>query len=84
MRTRVLVVDDEPDLLELIHYNLTKAGYDVAGVLSGEEALAHVRSSLLTSLCWTCYCLASMGWRCKTLRRNPTRQAFHCDADRPE
>ena len=43
MRTRVLVVDDEPDLLELIHYNLTKAGYDVAGVLSGEEALAHVR-----------------------------------------
>ena len=46
MRTRVLVVDDEPDLLELMHYNLTKAGYDVACVMSGEEALAHVRSSL--------------------------------------
>lgn len=30
MRTRGLVVDDEPDLLELVHYNLTKAGYDVA------------------------------------------------------
>ena len=23
VRTRVLVVDDEPDLLELVHYNLT-------------------------------------------------------------
>ena len=64
MRTRVLVVDDEPDLLELIHYNLTKAGYDVVGVLSGEEALGHVRVSLPISLCWTCYCLASMGWKC--------------------
>src|SRR5215510_14469458 len=45
VRTRVLVVDDEPDLLELVHYNLTKTGYDVACVMSGEEALAHVRSS---------------------------------------
>jgi two-component system phosphate regulon response regulator PhoB len=45
VRTRVLVVDDEPDLLELVHYNLAKAGYDVACVMSGEEALAHVRSS---------------------------------------
>ena len=43
---RVLVVDDEPDLLELIHYNLAKAGYDVACVLSGEEALAPIQRSL--------------------------------------
>jgi len=43
VRTRVLVVDDEPDLLELVHYNLTKAGYDVACVTSGAEALSHVR-----------------------------------------
>src|SRR5262245_22498954 len=44
-RTRILVVDDEPDILELVQYNLSKAQYDVAGVESGEEALAHMRTT---------------------------------------
>ena len=39
-RERVLVVDDEQDLLELVSYNLNKEGYRVVGVGSGEEALA--------------------------------------------
>ena len=43
-RTRILVVDDEPDILELVQYNLSKAQYDVVGVESGEEALAQVRT----------------------------------------
>ena len=45
-RARILVVDDEPDILELVQYNLSKAQYDVAGVESGEEALAHMRTTL--------------------------------------
>ena len=45
-RARILVVDDESDILELIQYNLSKAQYDVAGVESGEEALAHMRTTL--------------------------------------
>jgi two-component system phosphate regulon response regulator PhoB len=44
-RTRILVVDDEPDILELVQYNLGKAQYDVVGVESGEEALAQVRTT---------------------------------------
>ena len=36
---RILVVDDEEDLLELIDYNLTKEGYRVRCVASGEEAI---------------------------------------------
>src|SRR2546428_13307593 len=44
-RTRILVVDDEPDILELVQYNLRKANYDVVGVESGEEALAQVRTT---------------------------------------
>ncbi len=40
---RILVVDDEEDLLELVGYNLTKEGYEVACVASGEEALQSVR-----------------------------------------
>ena len=43
-RAHVLVVDDEPDLLELVQYNLAAAGYDVTCVSSGEEALAAVGS----------------------------------------
>ena len=44
-RTRILVVDDEPDILELVQYNLGKAQYDVVGVASGEEALVQVRTT---------------------------------------
>ena len=43
-RAHVLVVDDEPDLLELVQYNLAAAGYHVTCVSSGEEALAAVGS----------------------------------------
>ena len=44
-RVRILVVDDEPDILELIRYNLTRNHYDMIGVASGEEAFASVRTS---------------------------------------
>ena len=72
MRTRVLVVDDEPDLLELIHYNLTKAGYDVACVLSGEEALTYVHSSLPDLIVLDVLLPGLDGLDvCKVLRRNP-------------
>jgi len=40
----ILVVDDEPDILELIRYNLTKAGYAVMCAASGAEALTRLRS----------------------------------------
>lgn len=42
--TRILVVDDEPDILELVQYNLEQAHYEVMGVSSGEAALAQVRA----------------------------------------
>lgn len=44
-RVRILVVDDEPDILELIRYNLTRNNYEMSGVASGEEAFASVRRS---------------------------------------
>ena len=43
---RVLVVDDEEDLLELVEYNLTKEGYRVACVATGEAAINEARSTL--------------------------------------
>ncbi|HSJ63623.1 MAG TPA: response regulator transcription factor [Gemmatimonadaceae bacterium] len=40
---RVLVVDDEPDIVALVAYHLAKAGYRVSTAASGSEALAAAR-----------------------------------------
>lgn len=39
MALKILVVDDEPDILEFIRYNLQKEGYDVSVAHNGKEAL---------------------------------------------
>jgi two-component system phosphate regulon response regulator PhoB len=41
---RVLLVEDERDLLELLKYNLAREGYDVDTAMTGEEALKRVRA----------------------------------------
>ena len=43
-KENILVVDDEEDILELLTYNLTREGYQVAGALTGEDALKKIRS----------------------------------------
>lgn len=42
MRDRILVVEDEPDILDLISYNLQQAGFEVEPVEDGETALKRV------------------------------------------
>ncbi|HMO01447.1 MAG TPA: response regulator transcription factor [Oligoflexia bacterium] len=39
-KAKIMVVEDELDILELIIYNLSKEGYTVKGVTNGEEALS--------------------------------------------
>lgn len=38
-KEQILVIEDEEDILELVRYNLSKEGYKVEGVVSGEEGL---------------------------------------------
>jgi two-component system phosphate regulon response regulator PhoB len=45
-KEKILVVEDDDDILQLLQYNLTKDGYRVTGVVSGEEALKAVRLSV--------------------------------------
>lgn len=44
-KERILVVEDEEDILELIQYNLKKEGYRLDCVLSGEAALQRLRET---------------------------------------
>ncbi len=41
-KATILVVEDDPDIRELVSYNLGKEGYTVAAVESGERALAQL------------------------------------------
>jgi len=40
---KILVVDDEPHIVELVRYNLTQAGYAVISAFDGRDAAARVR-----------------------------------------
>ncbi|MDD2904105.1 MAG: response regulator transcription factor [Syntrophales bacterium] len=45
-KERLLVIEDDEDILQLLKYNLAKEGYEVTGVMSGEEAAKALKSSL--------------------------------------
>tara|TARA_B110000967_G_scaffold210027_1_gene269676 strand:- start:2153 stop:2833 length:681 start_codon:yes stop_codon:yes gene_type:complete len=36
---KILVVDDDPDIVEILRYNLSLAGYDVKSAINGKEAI---------------------------------------------
>jgi two-component system phosphate regulon response regulator PhoB len=42
MKPRVLIVEDEPALVEMLRYNLEKEGFEVAAAQDGEEGLAMI------------------------------------------
>jgi two-component system phosphate regulon response regulator PhoB len=43
-KERILVVDDEEDILELVRFHLTREGYQVSTAASGEQALKSARA----------------------------------------
>ncbi|HCP40895.1 MAG TPA: DNA-binding response regulator, partial [Cryomorphaceae bacterium] len=38
-KAKILVLDDEPDILEIVGYNLRREGYEVKTALSGKEGI---------------------------------------------
>lgn len=42
---KILAVDDEPDLADLMYFHLHRAGYDVTTAANGWEALDQIRRS---------------------------------------
>jgi phosphate regulon transcriptional regulator PhoB len=45
VKAKILIVEDEPDIAELVSYNLKKEGYETTCAADGEEALRLVRKS---------------------------------------
>lgn len=45
MAKRILIVDDEPDLLKVTTFRLKKAGYEILSAVNGQEALDLVHLS---------------------------------------
>jgi two-component system phosphate regulon response regulator PhoB len=43
-RETILIVEDEEEIQELLHYNLSKDGFRSIGVLSGEDAIKKARN----------------------------------------
>jgi len=37
--SKILVVDDDPDIVEILRYNLSLGGYDVKSAMNGKEAI---------------------------------------------
>jgi two-component system phosphate regulon response regulator PhoB len=77
MKTKILVVDDEPDALELIQYNLRAAGYEVVTAADGEEALKKARASQPALVILDVMLPEIDGLEvCKALRREPATAAI--------
>ncbi len=43
-KSRILIVDDEPDVIEFLSYNFIKNGYTVEGAVNGADGIEKVSS----------------------------------------
>ncbi len=72
MKTKILVVDDEPDAVEMIEVNLKALGYEVLSAGGGEEALQKARAALPDLILLDIMLPEVDGMEvCKILRRDP-------------
>jgi two-component system phosphate regulon response regulator PhoB len=72
VRSKILVVDDEPEAVELVEFNLKQAGFDVLTAADGAEALSQARSALPSLVVLDLMLPEVDGLEvCKMLRRDP-------------
>ncbi|HEV3028407.1 MAG TPA: response regulator transcription factor [Planctomycetota bacterium] len=77
MGRTILVIDDEPELVKLLDYNLTKAGYLVLSAKDGENGLAAARKHAPDAIILDVMMPGLDGWEvCKRLRTDPSTSAL--------
>jgi phosphate regulon transcriptional regulator PhoB len=69
---KILIVDDEPDIVELVTYNLRKEGFDVSSSFDGEDALARIRKEKFDLIILDLMLPGIQGMEiCRILRNDP-------------
>jgi len=77
MKQTILVVDDEPDAVDLVAFNLKSAGYEVVTAADGQEALDKARAVLPSLIVLDLMLPEVDGLEvCKILRREPNTAAI--------
>ncbi len=77
VKQRILVVDDEPEAVELVEFNLKQAGFEVATAADGAEALERARSAPPSLVVLDVMLPELDGLEvCKLLRRDPATAAI--------
>jgi phosphate regulon transcriptional regulator PhoB len=68
----ILIVDDEPDLIELVSYNLKKEGFAVSTAADGEEALQKIKKTAFHIILLDLMLPGIQGMElCRIIRGNP-------------
>lgn len=72
MKQKILIVDDEPEAVELVEFNLRQAGFDTATAADGDEALKKAKAQLPALVVLDLMLPEIDGLEvCKLLRRDP-------------
>lgn len=76
-KEHILIIEDEEDLLALVHYNLVREGYRVTCAVNGEEGLQVARQELPDLLLLDLMLPGIDGLEvCRRLRKDPQFQAL--------
>lgn len=74
-KEKILVVEDEPDILELVSFNLSKENYNVIGVISGNDVISTTKSEKPDLIVLDLMLPGMNGLDiCKLLKREPETQ----------
>ncbi|MGV3773498.1 MAG: response regulator [Verrucomicrobiales bacterium] len=77
MKQKILVVDDEPDTVELLEFNLRNAGFETVSAGEGAEAIRKARSASPNLIVLDVMLPEMDGLEvCKLLRRDPATQTI--------
>src|ERR1044071_7174766 len=77
VRPKILIVDDEPEAVELVEFNLKQAGFDILTAAEGAEALKKARVALPNLIVLDLMLPEIDGLEvCKMLRRDPATAAI--------
>lgn len=72
LKQKILIVDDEPEAVELVEFNLKQAGFDVISAADGSEALKKAKAHLPALVVLDLMLPEVDGLEvCKLLRRDP-------------